>query len=81
MKYFDRYKSMSSKTFHQIGLILKQDELSHQLENYMYGLYDGYNYSEEILQLAEMEKLKEVRPVLYASIIKVLEEVNLYPEA
>lgn len=81
MKYFDRHKNMSSQTFHQIGLILKQDELSHQLENYMYGLLDGFNYSEEILQHAEMQKLKKVQPVIYASIVKILEEVNLYPEA
>ena len=46
---FDRHKEMSGDTLTEILQLIKLVDFD--LENYLYGLFDGYDYSTEIRSL------------------------------
>ena len=79
--YFDRHKSMSSETRNEIRLIIR--EILHidctRMENWLYGLYDGYDYSGTEAFLPEVEKIAKQDPQLALRIISLYQVIDTYP--
>ena len=86
MKYFNRQVNMTDETRSDIQEVLsdlwnvKEISCFNPLENYLFGLYDGYNYEDLILKTEEASIIKRIRPELYKRLISVLDIVNQYPE-
>ena len=59
MYQFDRHKEMSSDTVTEVLQLIKLVE-DFKLQNYLYGLFDGYDYSSEILAFLDYQS-KEVK--------------------
>jgi hypothetical protein len=53
------------------------DESSFKLENYLYGLFDGYDYTPFILNSEDFKNIKDKE--LTDRVTKILDEVNKYP--
>lgn len=72
---FDRHANMSIETLSEIGSILREvDWNNFELNNQLYGLYDGYLYDELLINAQDLPKQ------LYRRIIKVWAEVSKYPK-
>lgn len=74
---FDRHANMNGETLSELMDILKDIrwETSFQLNNMIYGLFDGYLY-DEILATAKLEASSES----YKRIKKVVNIVKKYPK-
>ena len=75
---FDRHQHMESETRTEIMEIIKditEYDRVRELENMLYGLFDGYLY-DEILTISE----KEVSSEIHQRIKKVVKIVKKYPK-
>jgi hypothetical protein len=50
------------------------------ISNMLYGLYDGFDYSDKIRSHKEMEIIKEQRIDLYKKILNICEDIDTYPK-
>ena len=79
--HFDRHESMNDETRSEILQVIKKlsfsNESSFTLENYLYGLFDGYDYTSIILNSEDFKKIKDKD--LIDRLKKILEVVNKYP--
>jgi len=85
MKFFNRHENMGLETLQEIGKInnavIVIDGIGMMgLSNYLFGLYDGYNYTEDIMNHKETKIFKDANPEMYSRLLKVLDEINTYPE-
>ena len=91
IRRFDRHAEMSAETRHEILDLIKKpydDKLYDKLEaqglsfmeyeNYLYGLYDGYDYSQTKRFKDTFAKVKKASLPLYKRIMKVYDTVGNY---
>ena len=50
------------------------------ISNMLYGLYDGFDYSDKIRSHEEMETIKEQRMDLYEKILNICKDIDTYPK-
>ena len=81
--HFNRHESMSDETRSEILQVIRtisfSDVASFKLENYLYGLFDGYDYKPFILNSEDFNKVKTENQELADRITKILDVVNQYP--
>jgi hypothetical protein len=51
------------------------------MENWLYGSFDGYDYSEIAIPSRELASIKEVDPELAAKIAEIFATIKNYPTA
>ena len=82
IKRFDRHKEMDAETGEKILSLLKElsyeDYNTSRLENYLYGLFDGYDYSKTDNFKKEMNKLNLSNKALYNEINATYQKINQY---
>jgi hypothetical protein len=81
VRNFDRHKQMDSNTRSEILDIIDEiDDIDgfRSLNNYLYGLFDGYDYSQTDDFKSDMEKLKSVNLNLFNRIQNVYSGVDKY---
>ena len=91
IRRFNRHAEMSAETRHEILELIKMpydDKLYDKLkakglnfmeyENYLYGLYDGYDYSQTKRFKDTFSKVKKASLPLYKRIMKVYDTVGKY---
>ena len=90
-KYFDRHECMSTATMDLISICKTElfrikkpaSELTlafGAVANMLAGLYDGFDYANDIRNHKEMEVIKSESPLLYFTIRKICETVDSYPK-
>jgi hypothetical protein len=82
--YFNRHENMDSETRFMILDLIK--ELSYKcecdtftLENYLYGFFDGYDYSRIIPAMDIMETIEKENPSTYNKLMEICRIVQSYP--
>ena len=86
MKYFNRHECMKRETLNSISKVITDlfgiDGISPfgGISNMLYGLYDGFDYSDKIRSHEEMEIIKEQRIDLYENILNICKDIDTYPK-
>lgn len=84
MNYFNRHENMSIETLQKIGKVINEVQFkqkkSFTFVNYLYGLYDGFNYTNAIKENALYSKVMESDPQTFQVLNEVLDEINQYPQ-
>ncbi len=86
MKYFNRHECMGKETLRSIGesitdLFLVEGVSSFGgVSNMLYGLYDGFDYSDKIRSHKEMNIIKEQKVDLYLKILNICKDIDTYPK-
>ena len=86
MKYFNRHECMKRETLSSISKVISDlfliDGISPfgGISNMLYGLYDGFDYSDKIRSHEEMEIIKEQRMDLYENILNICKDIDTYPK-
>ena len=90
MKYFDRHACMGDETRDLIGMCKTElfrinDPVKGLLafgsvSNMLAGLYDGFDYANDIRNDKEMEVIKDYSPLLHFTIHGILETIDSYPK-
>ena len=82
--YFNRHESMNSETRSKIlDLIndLYECPLGHStiiIQNWLYGSFDGYDYSAVAMNSHELKSVRNVDPVLATKISKIFYMISKY---
>jgi len=50
------------------------------IQNMLYGLFDGFDYSKKIVEHKEMKLIKEQNEKMYDTIINICKEIETYPK-
>ncbi len=91
-KYFDRHACMTEETMDLIQMcktelfgIQRADDSTRTLgfgsvANMLSGLYDGFDYADDIRNHQEMQVIKGQSPLLQFTIQKICETVDSYPK-
>lgn len=86
MKYFNRHECMSKETLRSIGEATTElfgvDGVSPfgGVGNMLYGLYDGFDYSDKIRSHKDMNPIKDQKIDLYKRILNICEDIDTYPK-
>lgn len=86
MKYFNRHECMKRETLSSISKVISDlfgiGGISPfgGISNMLYGLYDGFDYSDKIRSHKEMEIIKEQRMDLYENILNICKDIDTYPK-
>ncbi len=84
MKYFNRHIHMDSKTrraiLESITDLHSIEGSTWNLSNMFYGLFDGFDYSDQILNSKEIFLVQEQNKELYNKILTFVKEVKSYPK-
>ena len=86
MKYFNRPACMGRETLSSLGeattdLFLVEGVSSFGgVSNMLYGLYDGFDYSDKIRSHKEMNIIKEQKVDLYLKILNICKDIDTYPK-
>ena len=86
MKYFNRHECMSKETLKSIGEVTTQlfgvDGVNPfgGVGNMLYGLYDGFDYSDKIRSHEDMETIKNQKMDLYEKILNICKDIDTYPK-
>lgn len=85
MKYFNRHTEMQPQTLRSImdsinGVMLSEEKDTFELINMLYGLFDGFDYTEKILVDPIMKSLKKSNPDIHTKITETCEEIKGYPK-
>ena len=84
MKYFNRHECMGRETLRSIGeattdlFLVEGGSSGGGVSNMLYGLYDGFDYSDKIRSHEEMVIIKEQKIDLYNKIIDICKEIDTY---
>ena len=79
--YFDRHDSMTPETRREI-LDIQRELISVDcvlMENWLYGLFDGYDYSGTDRFIPEVRKIADQNPQLAVRILELYKIVQGYP--
>ena len=83
IRLFDRHQSMSSETLSSIFDAIKElancDCPTHQIENMLFGFFDGYDYTEEMLKSSQLSEVAEENPGLHTDLLEICKVVKTYP--
>ena len=89
--YYNRHKSMDSETRSMILSIIREikyetynksdgkETYFFDLENYLYGSFDGYDYSKIAINSNEFTELKSVNNELSCKLINIFAIIEKYP--
>ena len=86
MKYFNRHECMKRETLSSISKVISDlfliDGISRfgGISNMLYGLYDGFDYSDKIRSHEEMVIIKEQRMDIYKNILNICKDIDTYPK-
>ena len=86
MKYFNRHECMSKETLRSIGEatmdLFSVDGVSSfgGVGNMLYGLYDGFDYSDKIRSHEDMNTIKRENLDLYEKILNICKDIDTYPK-
>ena len=86
MKYFNRHEHMSAETLKTIGEIIHElysvDGLNSRFmyQNMFYGLYDGFDYTDQIHMDPDTFVVESKNRGLYEKILKVIKDIKSYPK-
>ncbi len=86
MEYFNRHECMSKETLRSIGEatmdLFSVDGISPfgGVGNMLYGLYDGFDYADEIRSSEDMKVIKRENIDLYEKILNICKDVDTYPK-
>lgn len=86
MKYFNRHECMNTETLRSIGesttgiFLIEGVSSFGGVSNMLYGLYDGFDYADQIRTHNEMVIIKEQNPEMYHKIMNICDEVDSYPK-
>jgi hypothetical protein len=78
IRRFNRQEQMDSETREEVLDIVSDPELSGYLTNCVYGLFDGYDYSETENFQKDMAKLKSKDMNLYNRLNKLYQKIDMY---
>ena len=70
MKYFNRHECMGKETLRSIG----------EATTELYGLYDGFDYSDKIRSHEEMLQINKENGYLYNKILEICKDIDTYPK-
>ncbi len=80
---FDRHESMDGSTLSDIMSAIRNlidcDFPIHTLENWLYGAFDGYDYSEIALESQVLKDVSYVNPELGIEIQNIFGKIKNYP--
>jgi hypothetical protein len=81
--FFNRHESIDSYMMDKIRGAIKElfmlDVKTSTIENYLYGVYDGYDYSEIALDSKELLDIAFVSPQLGIQITEIFATIKNYP--
>tara|TARA_S200002703_G_scaffold345_1_gene611 strand:- start:760 stop:1044 length:285 start_codon:yes stop_codon:yes gene_type:complete len=86
MKYFNRHECMGKETLRSIGEATTElfgvDGISPfgGVGNMLYGLYDGFDYSDKIRSHEDMNVIKSEKIDLYEKILNICKDIDTYPK-
>ena len=86
MKYFNRHECMGVDTLKKIGEstteLFSVDGISPfgGVGNMLYGLYDGFDYSDKIRSHEEMLQINKENSYLYNKILEICKQIDTYPK-
>ena len=86
MEYFNRHECMSKETLRSIGEatmdLFSVDGISPfgGVGNMLYGLYDGFDYADEIRLSEDMKVIKRENIDLYEKILTICKDIDTYPK-
>jgi hypothetical protein len=84
IKRFNRHENMSNETRIEILFIIREmitiDGKTFNLENMLYGLFDGYDYSDTIMESEELKMVTSQNPELAIRIAKICGVIDSYPK-
>jgi hypothetical protein len=78
IRRFDRQAQMDSETREEILDVLSESDTPKVLTNYLYGLFDGYDYSETANFKKEVEFLKRKNPKLHQRVVDIYKKIDKY---
>ena len=85
MQYFNRHKHMDGETrgaiLESITELYSIDGNMFPLQNMLYGLFDGFDYSTKIPPSTEMEIVEKQNVQLYKKIMKFCFTIQTYPKS
>ena len=85
MQYFDRHEHMSSTTRQTILEIITDlyqiNENTFMFQNSFYGLFDGFDYSPQIIKDPLMDSIFTQNIDLFNKIQNVCKEIATYPKS
>ena len=86
MKYFNRHECMGIDTLKKIGEATMELFLVDGISpfggvgNMLYGLYDGFDYSDKIRSHEDMNIIKRENLDLYEKILNICKDIDTYPK-
>lgn len=86
MKYFNRHECMGIDTLKKIGEVTMELFLVDGISpfggvgNMLYGLYDGFDYADEIRSHEDMSVIKIEKMDLYEKILNICKDIDTYPK-
>jgi len=78
IRRFDRHEEMDGNTRTEILDAIRNPNVSHRLENYLFGLFDGYDYSDVEDFKLEIKKLKSKDSKAYKEVVDIYKKVDKY---
>jgi hypothetical protein len=78
IRRFDRNSQMDSETREEILDVLSESDTPRGLTNYLYGLYDGYDYSQTENFKRELKTLKQKNLKLHQRVVDIYEKIDKY---
>lgn len=83
IRRFDRHENMSSETLSKIlniiGDLVDIEAPTRHLENMLYGFFDGYDYTEQIIFSKDLADVTHENPSLGAKISEICGIIESYP--
>jgi hypothetical protein len=83
--YFNRHHSMDSETTNRIheciSNLICMDIDTWNLTNWMFGLFDGYNYTDQIIFSHDLAVVTHINPELGAEISSICGIIDRYPRS
>jgi hypothetical protein len=78
IRRFNRHEQMDAETREEVLDVVSDTKLNGILTNYLYGLYDGYDYSQTEQFKKEMRKLKSKDLNFYNRVNAIYEKIDKY---
>jgi hypothetical protein len=78
IRRFDRQAQMDSETREEILDVLSESDTPRGLTNYLYGLYDGYDYSQTENFKKELKILKQKNSKLHQRVVDIYKKIDKY---
>jgi hypothetical protein len=85
ISYFNRYKHMNSEVIDEIhnctSDLICMDIDTWNLTNWMFGFFDGYDYTEQIIFSRDLALVTHINPELGAKISTICGIIEKYPRS